>query len=312
MIVAAGLTPAWQQILDLEHLKPGGVNRATKAWWCASGKVLNVAIALKHLGAECRTICPLGGPARNPIEQEMAELGVPADWVAASRPTRVCTTLVDRSTGTVTELVQNAAPLEPKELAAYAAAFFEAALHAELAVLSGSLPSGTPPEFYRQLLAGRKLSSVIDARGPELLAALETRPLVVKPNREELAHTLGRRLDTDAELIDAMRELNRAGAVWVVVTAGSRPVWMTSSEKVVRLETPAAEHVENPIGCGDCLAAGIARGLELGQSPEDAVCLGMAAAAENLRQILPARVRPEMVFDRAGSIRRTSPVNTID
>ena len=39
MIVAAGLTPAWQQILRFDALRLGEVNRAVEAHWCASGKV---------------------------------------------------------------------------------------------------------------------------------------------------------------------------------------------------------------------------------------------------------------------------------
>ncbi|HEY5310978.1 MAG TPA: PfkB family carbohydrate kinase, partial [Pirellulales bacterium] len=117
--------------------------------------------------------------------------------------------------------------------------------------------------------------------------------------------TLGRPLKTDAELIDGMRQLNRAGAAWVVVTAGKRPVWMTSADKVLRFETPAVTHVENPIGCGDCMAAGIAYGLALGRRPEDAVSLGMAAAADNLAHVLPARVQRNEVLRLADSITRT-------
>jgi 1-phosphofructokinase family hexose kinase len=307
VIVAAGLSPAWQQILCFDRLTLGEVNRAAEAYWCASGKVLNVAVALAHLGAECRAVCPLGGPARLPIEQELAAFGVDMTWVDCRRPTRVCTTLVDRASGVVSELVENSPPLEPAELAAYVDAFRQAAVGAEIAVLSGSLPAQAPPDFYRELLSGIKLAAVIDARGPELLAALEMRPLVVKPNREELAQTLGRSPGTDADLVDGMRQLNRAGAVWVVVTSGKRPVWMTSAEKVLRFEPPAVAKVENPIGCGDCMAAGIAYGLALGKSPEDAVSLGMAAAADNLSHVLPARLHRDVVLKLAGSISHTSP-----
>ena len=51
MILAAGLTPAWQQILSFRRFIPGEVNRAEQSIWCGSGKVLNVGCALHHLGA---------------------------------------------------------------------------------------------------------------------------------------------------------------------------------------------------------------------------------------------------------------------
>ena len=116
MIVAAGLSPAWQQILLFEHFTPGEVNRARQAHWCASGKVLNVGIALAHLKADALMIAPVGGPARVPIESELAEFGGRQSWIEVASPTRVCTTLIDESTGETTELVEEAGPVSAIEL----------------------------------------------------------------------------------------------------------------------------------------------------------------------------------------------------
>ena len=72
MIVAAGLSPAWQQILLFDRFATGAVNGATEAHWCGSGKVLNVGISLSQLGAECRTIALLGGPRERPSNRNFA------------------------------------------------------------------------------------------------------------------------------------------------------------------------------------------------------------------------------------------------
>ena len=55
-ILAAGLTPAWQQVLVFDAFTPGAVNRAREVHWCASGKVLNAARALHHLGGPARAL----------------------------------------------------------------------------------------------------------------------------------------------------------------------------------------------------------------------------------------------------------------
>ena len=70
MIVAAGLTPAWQQILQFDALRLGEVNRASQAHWCSSGKVFNVGIALAHLGAECVAVSPVGADVAERVRQE--------------------------------------------------------------------------------------------------------------------------------------------------------------------------------------------------------------------------------------------------
>jgi 1-phosphofructokinase family hexose kinase len=302
VIVAAGLTPAWQQILRFDHFQLGEVNRAAEALWCGSGKVLNVGMALATLSVPSETISPLGGLAREPIEREFAAAGAKCRWIRTAGATRVCTTILDSHGGTTTELVENAAALSADELRQFADAYRRAVAGADAVVLTGSLTAGTPTTFYRDLLAVRSLPTVLDARGPELLAALDGRPLVVKPNREELGRTLGIELTTDRDVADAIARLHALGAQWVVMTQGRGAVWVASPQAIERLEPPAVERVVNPIGCGDCLAAGIAWGVADGCSVPDAVARGMAAAAQNLGQLLPSRL------DRAGVLQQAQQI----
>jgi fructose-1-phosphate kinase PfkB-like protein len=173
-----------------------------------------------------------------------------------------------------------------------------------VAVLTGSLPSGTSRTFYRDLLTGWRGRAILDVRGPELLAALEQQPLLVKPNRAELRMTLGRSLDTDDELHAAMREINQRGATWALVSQGKDAVWLTSREATWQF-TPPRVAVVNPIGCGDCLAAGIAWRLDAGDDVPQAVRYGIAAAAENATMLLPGRLDPVLVERRAAEVKWT-------
>jgi 1-phosphofructokinase family hexose kinase len=289
VILSAGLTPVWQQVLLFDALAWGEVNRAREAHWCASGKVLNVARALHHLNAPGKALTVVGGSTGGAVRRDAERLGLAARWVDAVAPTRICTTVVEAGRHTATELVANAGALDDAEIAAFEAAYVEEAAAAAVVVLIGSLPAGTPPDFYRRLLARTPGRAVVDARGPELLEALHERPFLVKPNRSELQQTLGRELTADASLFDAMRELNERGVAWVVVTDGRNPVHVRGQGRLYRLRPPTAE-VLNPIGCGDCLAAGIARALHGGAEPVDAVRYGVATAADKLGRLLPGVV----------------------
>jgi tagatose 6-phosphate kinase len=205
--------------------------------------------------------------------------------------------VLDDATGRVTELVENAAAISAAELAEFRTAFQRAAVGARIVVLTGSLPAAVPATIYRELAERTTARLVVDARGPELLALLDGphKPFLVKPNREELARTVDRPIGTDAELHAAMRELVDRGATWVVVSQGKDAVLAASRDGLWRMVPPRVEHVVNPIGCGDCLAAGIAWGLYLNREPLEAIALGMAAAAENLPVLLPARLNPSHV-----------------
>ena len=96
MILSAGLTPAWQQILVFDQVRWGEVNRAREVAWCGSGKVLNAGMAVHRLGGPSLTLAPLGGLPLVEIEREFAALGVPRRWIETRAATRVCTTVLDR------------------------------------------------------------------------------------------------------------------------------------------------------------------------------------------------------------------------
>ena len=303
MILSAGLTPAWQQILVFDAFAPGEVNRAREALWCASGKVFNSGIAAHRLGGPSLTLAMAGGPFLPQIDAEFESLGVPRRWVRTAASTRVCTTILDRSTGTMTELVENGRPVTEEEVEAFRLAYVAEAATADVVVLIGSLPTGTPTALYRELLEQTTCPAVLDFRGEGLLSVLDLEPYAVKPNREELAKTLGHALQDDNDLIAAMRSLNERGAQWVIVTQGPDPTWVTSTREVYRLHPPVITEVVNPIASGDALAATIAWATRSGRSLPEAVRLGIAAAGQNVRQLLPCRLDPSTLEDEAALVR---------
>lgn len=295
MILVAGLTPAWQQIAVLERLRLGEVNRAREVHWCGSGKVLNVGLALTQLGANVRTLSLVGsGAAGEATRRDMATLGVDVRWVESVAPQRVCTTLLDRESGQTTEIVENSAAASEVELSNFTTAFTIAAADAKLLVLTGSLPAGTSRDFYATLLGRASAPAILDVRGDELLAALPYRPLVVKPNREELTQTVRRPLSSDNDVWQAMSEINGLGAEWVVVTNGGDEVFASHRDERHRFQPPQVT-VVNPIGCGDCFTAGLAWSLQQGNDMPTAIRTGIAAAAQNAEQLLPARLDAKLV-----------------
>jgi 1-phosphofructokinase family hexose kinase len=301
VILAAGLSPAWQQVLVFDAFTPGAVNRARQVHWCASGKVLNAARALHHLGGPVRALTVVGGLSGEAIRRDFAQLGAAARWVETAAPTRTCTTILDSARHTATELVPEAEPITAEELHAFLAAFAEEAAASAVVVLIGSLPAGTPSTCYRDMVRATRGPVILDARGAELLEALPAKPFLVKPNRDELGRTLGRDLPDDRALFEAMRELNQRGAEWVMITEGKSPVYASTADRLYRLQPPPAV-VVNPIGCGDCMAAGIAWALHHGRDPLDALRHGVAAATDKLGRLVPGVVDRTRVEALAGSI----------
>ena len=87
-----------------------------------------------------------------------------------------------------------------------------------------------------------------------------------------------------------MHDLNDRGAEWVVVTHGADAVWASHQGKRYKFQPPHVESIVNPIGSGDCLAAGIAWSIASGKEMIEAIQFGVAAACDNVGQLLPARI----------------------
>lgn len=301
MILAAGLTPAWQQVLVFDALRMGEVNRAVQTHWFASGKVINVARALSNLKANSRIVCLLGGPSGEHIANEFASDGIPARWIRTGTPTRVCTTLLQNQGGETTELVENAGETTPAEIESYRQAFAEEAKTASTIVLSGSLPRGVPEDFYAELLGETDSPAILDIRGPELMATLTHDPFCVKPNRHELELTVGHDCSRTADLIARAREICTQGATWVLVTDGPQPSWLISIAEAIKFIPPSVT-VVNPIGAGDCLTATLAWAIDRGETMIDAVRLAIAAASEDTSLLLPARFDSSRIAHLAESV----------
>jgi fructose-1-phosphate kinase PfkB-like protein len=96
-----------------------------------------------------------------------------------------------------------------------------------------------------------------------------------------------------------MRELNAAGAQWALVTDGGRAAWLTSADASYRLLPLEVDAVVNPIGCGDALAAGVAWALQRGTAVTAAARIGVAAAADRLRELRPGRLDAARILAQA-------------
>ncbi|MGL6195732.1 MAG: 1-phosphofructokinase family hexose kinase [Thermoguttaceae bacterium] len=306
-ILTFGLTSAFQRIMLFDSFQVDNVNRAAEVVCCASGKSVNTAIGIETLDRKSESILmtPLAGPMLPAMESELEQIGVKFHNLPTSSPTRTCTTLIDRNARTVTELVENGLPIKESDLDTISRLFYAEAKKSEMIILTGSLPAECPKNYYHKILeplcdntSGKLTLPVLcDIRGEELLRILKLKPFLVKPNRYELGVTLNRELVNESDLINAMKEINRLGAKWVVITSGAEAVYVSGKKddevfkfKPIQINETALDTPCNPIGCGDSMSAALGWAICRGETIQNAVKIGIAAATQNFRQILPCRL----------------------
>src|ERR1700728_1673567 len=225
MHICLGTTPTVQLTMLFERVVQDEVNRAAKVSRTASGKPINVARVLHTLGDAARVCVPLGGDTGRFINDDLARDGIEHDCVDTQNPTRTCVTVVDRHSQTATELVEEHAAVSPDVPAKLLELLAKYLPNSRSLVLSGTLAPGTGDDFYAnccEIAAKLKVPVILDARGEPLMRALPRRPMVFKPNRQELAAMIGAPLDDDAALQRAMKQLHERGANWVIITMGKK------------------------------------------------------------------------------------------
>lgn len=310
-IICLGTTPALQRTMIFDRLEVGGVNRASQVAEYASGKPINVARVLRALGREPIFIGPAGGDRGQRLRADLAASGIVADVVESTSPTRLCVTAIDGARRLATELVEEAGPLKTGETAATLRLLSRrlAGKVVGMVVMSGSLAPVAPvnsseeapvpagDDFYgRAVRLAREagVRAMVDARDRPLLAALDERPDVVKLNAEELASTLGRKLDGESGICAAMREVIERGAGAIVVTRGSEGALATDGRRTIAVDSPRVQSL-SAIGSGDAFAAGLAAALVDVAGLEEACRLGAACGAANAETARAGQVEPGRV-----------------
>ncbi len=307
MILCLGTTPAVQRVMFFDRLVVDEVNRATATLDGAAGKSINVAKVLHALGEPVVATGFLGGDRGRFLLEHLCSRGIAAEFVDVPVGTRQCVTVIDRTSGAVTELVEESQPVPAEAYGALEDKIRELIPRAKAVVMSGTIASGGPSDLYaRCTRLAREASAfpVIDAKGEPLARSLEAKPALVKPNRSELAWSVGRKLQDDPALVRAMEEVHERGAERVVVTSGREATLAFDGRRFWRVRNPAIE-VVNPIGSGDAVTAALTsrllRGDDLGEACRWGAAAGVANALNPMAGEIDregvARLLPEVLIE---------------
>jgi tagatose 6-phosphate kinase len=280
MLLFLSLSAADQTVWLLPRFSSGAVSRTHDVRTCVGGKAVNAARAAHMAGGECVVV----GFFSPGLAAELSREGIAVDGVETAAPIRRATSVVDLAAGEVSELVEEAFPPAPPELAEVAERVLRRARDAAVLCLCGSLPAGVPASFYGDLM-GRVggLRVIVDAQGATLGSTLAGRPFLVKPNRAEVSAFLDCPAQTLLDVGAQARELRSRGAQYVAVGCGAEGLVLAGDGEPTLFIPPRVKAV-NATGCGDAVtgvtAYGLARGAGLEESVRFAVACGAASALD--------------------------------
>jgi 1-phosphofructokinase len=257
MIVTLTPNPSVDRTVFLEELALGSVNRSQRSWSEPSGKGVNVALALHAHGVDVRAVVTAGGPVGAQLRQMLGTTGLDTVIVPIAEEIRSNISLTQPD-GTVTKINEAGPELtadERNELLAAVAAQLDTATWL---VCAGSLPSGVPDGWYREVVdLGRHhgVPVAVDSSGPALAQSLPTAPNLVKPNLHELAELTGTVPHTLGEVVDAAQQVRRRGAHTVLASLGGDGAVLVDTDGALWGHAPVSR-VVSTVGAGDAMLAG--------------------------------------------------------
>jgi fructose-1-phosphate kinase PfkB-like protein len=311
-VLTVCLNPTIQRTFVVDEFRTGEVNRAVEHRTDASGKGVNVARVLFQLGARASHLTHSGG-RRHELFCELARRdGVEIDAVETNIELRVASTIVDRSTNTTTELVEEGREVPADVEGRVRAHFLRHLPQIDGLVISGSKAPGFSTELFAWMVGEARrhdCTVLVDYRGDDLLATMPSRPHFIKPNFIEFVRTFLPELvprgglsehSADPDLLSAvsrkMLELNREYGTTPILTRGPLPTLYVNAGAVEE-EQPIEIIPVNTIGSGDAFGAGFMQhrlSVRGGGGDEllQAIRFGHECAAANAQLLKPGSLRP--------------------
>ena len=252
MIYTVTTNPNIDYYMDLRApLHVGGINRSGRELLAPGGKGINVSLMLQTLGKPSCVLGCLAGPTGRLLEALMKDTG--------------CQTRINTKINTSPETAFNASgpALGQADIDALCA-FLRGLNPDDQLVVSGNLQKSPPGAFSALLSAAQEagVSAVVDTSGAALREALAFRPLLIKPNGEELCELFGRQASTPEALLALARQAQTLGARNVLVSMGADgALLLAESGDVYRAALRSTQPVISTVGAGDSVTAGFLAGL---------------------------------------------------
>ena len=262
MIYTVTLNPSLDYVMDVPALHMGITNRSVGQCLYPGGKGINVSVVLHRLGQPTVATGLIAGFTGEELKRRVEQMGISTFWLPLQNG--MSRINVKIRGGQETE-INGAGPMVTEEEWKTLCDMAKGISKEDILVLSGSLSSGVPADGYYQLTKlateqGAKV--VVDATGNTLKTALQAKPFLVKPNRQELGEYFGCMIDTN-DLLGIARlalKLQEEGAVNVLVSLGSKGCLLLDQQGKVHTMPAAVGKTVNTVGAGDSMIAGFLTG----------------------------------------------------
>jgi len=297
VIVTVTMNAAIDRTLTVPNFQRGQRHRASQGLTLAGGKGINIARALKRLGAPVVATGLAGGKTGTRIVEELTAEAILNDFVRIEDESRTSTAIVDPTGGSYTEVNEWGPHVEPEELEILLEKLVYLSRGAQYVVFAGSLPRGVDDGFYGEAIRDlnrRGVLTVLDCDGEPLRLGTQAEPFLVSPNEREAESLVGQEFHDDEDFLDGLEAIAELGARNVLITRESGCWGLLRADRELhryRADAPRIDPI-SAVGSGDVLLAGFVAARLEQRSDEEALRAAVAAGAAATLELGAGRFEP--------------------
>jgi len=279
VIYTLTMNPAVDMNINSQGIHPKVVNRTWGSFYSHNGKGINLTRVLRHFGQQSAAIGFFGGFSGKFIVESLEKEGVPVYSIPVEETTRINIFLNDGSQEY--KFVSAGAQVSP-EAQQQLLKLLEELPEFDYFTINGSLPPGIEESFYDDILEvcrRRGAKVVLDISSKRMPELLRFRPLLIKPNDEEVREIWGRTLGSLDDVADTMKFIHGQGAENILLTLGDKGMLFSDGKEIWFCDAPKVKLVSSACAGDSCLAAFLSEWLG-GGSLETAMKKGSATGAD--------------------------------
>lgn len=242
-------------------LQPSTVNRTQHTEYCPNGKGVNVSLVLNHFQQPTHVMGIFGGFTGRYIIEELRQQHITVTPAWVSEPTRINIFINDGKDEY--KLVNPGARIDD-DCKQQVIHHLSCVSSGDYLVISGSLPPGMESRFYAEIMTlcqQKGCEVILDISHPSLQQLLELRPLLIKPNDDELKEIFNLDVGSTQQVREAMQTLHQLGARNVLLTLGAKGLYFSNGSDLWFCSAPEIELVSSACAGDAALGAFLSKWL---------------------------------------------------
>jgi 1-phosphofructokinase/tagatose 6-phosphate kinase len=262
VIITVTPNAAVDKTLTVPNFQTGFRHRSSESLTLPGGKGVNIARALKSLGAPVVVTGLVGGLAGQQVAEGLQRESILHDFTPIAGESRTSTVVVDPTTMQQTEIIEKGPAVTEEEVEQLLDKIDYLARGARIVVLAGSLPRRMGEDFYDQVIRRvrpHRCYVVIDSAGSPLRQGTRGRPDLICPNLREAEDLVGHEFHDDQDIVEATGLICEIGTRNVIIKTPHGCVGrfrVGRAQRVYVADVAPLSSVVSTVGSGDAFLAG--------------------------------------------------------